>query len=38
MFFGLLFTFWFPTCNKEVLTGRRRKQEFKLTVNALIVH
>ena len=31
-------TFKFPYCNKEVLTGWRRKLDFKLTVNALIVH
>ena len=36
--FVLCFDFWFPTCNEEVLTGRRRKQGFKLTANALIVY
>ena len=27
------FFFLFPSCNKEVLTGRRRKQEFKASLN-----
>ena len=35
VFSVLVFMFWFPVCNEEVLTGRRRKREFKVIVKLM---